>query len=212
MDPHSPQRGRKAAWGCSHQGSSHEQTSHPQLQHNLYCCREWPLMSLGSEKGAVGSHPPRGPWLAGSQDPSQEHAALEGGRGHAKLGMVLSTVSVSGLGRPAGQQARHHGYAGLEAPLLKGFHGSSQGVPPPACSRCCQHISPPTHAGWGHPQLRPRSTSSLPVLAAFLFNKFPVSKKKYTKPSSLKSTTRKHQKKKQKLKPAQYQTDMKNMQ
>lgn len=29
-----------------------------------------PSMSLGSEKGAVGSPPPQGLWQAGSQDPS----------------------------------------------------------------------------------------------------------------------------------------------
>lgn len=40
----------------------------------------------------------------------------------------------------------------------------------------------------------------LPGAAALLFNKFPVSKKKYTKPSSLKSTTWKHQKGKKKTK------------
>lgn len=34
-----------------------------------------------------------------------------------------------------------------------------------------------SHPRWGHPQLQQRSTLSLPVLAAFPFNKFPVSKK-----------------------------------
>lgn len=49
----------------------------------------------------------------------------------------------------------------------------SHSLPAPAAA----NTPPPTHAGRGHPQLHPRSTLSLPVLAAFLFNKFPVSKK-----------------------------------
>lgn len=58
-------------------------------------------------------------------------------------------------------------------PLLKGFHGPSQGKPLPAPNT--SHL-PPMPAR-GHPQLQPHSTLSLPVLAAFPFNKFPVSKK-----------------------------------
>lgn len=55
-----------------------------QLQHNFPCCHECPPMSLGSEEGAVGSHPPQGPQLAGSQDPSEEHTVLGGWQGTLK--------------------------------------------------------------------------------------------------------------------------------
>lgn len=90
---------------------------------------------------------------------------------------------------------------------------------------CPQHPAPPQastsalpsslHIDWGRPRLQPRSTSSLPVLLLLLLNKFPVSlkkKKKIHKTQFLEVNNSETSEKKQKLKPAQYQTDTQNMQ
>lgn len=91
-------------------------------------------------------------------------------------------------------------------------------MPPAPCSPPGQHKRPalvPAHR-LGPPSAPATLHLEPPGAAASAFKQVPSvfkkKKKKYTKPSSLKSTTRKHQKKKQKLKPAQYQTDTQNMQ
>lgn len=92
------------------------------------------------------------------------------------------------------------GYRGVTCPWQgegRGGERAPSTLLPPQASTSALPSS--LHIDWGRPRLQPRSsTSSLPVLLLLLLNKFPVSlkkKKKYTKPSSLKSTTRKHQKK-----------------
>lgn len=123
--------------------------------------------------------PPRGPQPSWQQDPSQEHVAPEGGRGHSTPGAVSDT---SGASRGAGDGTRAE--QGQERRCLK-----------ESCS-CLPAAAPLTssHPARPGPPSAP-ATLSLPVLLLFLFTSSQCLKK-FTKPSSSKSTTWKHQGKK----------------